>query len=175
MSEGNHGGAADVVTVSTIDKGHQVFYLDSPYFFQSTQLSLQADGIRALPKEQAEIMVDLTSKQIVQAPDPSLRLHSLEQQGNALNLEFSFGEALEKQIGAPSPDTLYFSFADIVDEQGMHYEATRVFPPPGHGRIGYHVEGLIGQHFPKKLTFQLADYPNRLSTGFSLPLAKASQ
>ncbi len=68
---GNSGG----ITISHINEDHFIYYLDSPYFSQSQSLTLKADSLRALSKDQLDLVVDVRAKKLVKAPDNSVRLH----------------------------------------------------------------------------------------------------
>lgn len=77
------------VTASHLDDLRHLLYFESNYFRYPETLRLEADGIRALPKDADRLVLDLENQEIVEKPDDRIALKSLTPVGDGIRAEFS--------------------------------------------------------------------------------------
>lgn len=77
------------VTASHLDDLRHLLYFESNYFRYPETLRLEADGIRALPKDAGRLILDLENEALVEKPDDRIALRSLSPVTDGIRAEFS--------------------------------------------------------------------------------------
>lgn len=157
-----------------ISRQHQhqfLYYLDSPYFSSSRSFTLKADSIRALPKEQLDVVIDVQAKKLVKAPDDAIRLLSFERGEKHAAIEFV---TTVDDLASPGIYSDHLSFATIRDNLGNSFDIDQQtvseMKEKSEASVGMMLEGSFADQKQTSLILHLSDYPKRLQSGFAIPL-----
>jgi hypothetical protein len=143
-----------------------VYNLESYYFAEPQKLYLKADGIRALEKENLQVIIDAKKGTLIQAPDSRLRLEALRQNGNVVGMDFLL--AVEQQ-----DENRFISFMhELKDDRGNEYELDSGSSSSGKYKniqeYSEHFKRNTSKGMPSTYTFTLTNYPTRLQGDFSV-------
>lgn len=156
-------GANNLLSTRTGDKG-LTLHFQSGYFLGSKHLTLKADGIRALDKELAKVVVDLKEGQLLSGPDSSLSLDAIGQSQDGYTvLTFSF-EPKTNGIQEAFPSFAGFSWT-FSDASGQQFQTNMMSALPApydlrskDARVGYQYYLPAGE-YKSPITIELNDYP----------------
>ncbi|MFN7249296.1 MAG: DUF4179 domain-containing protein [Anaerobacillus sp.] len=142
-------------------------YLESNYFTDGKELFLEATSIRALPKDELDVVVDLANKTIVKGPE-LLVLEEMEINGDNYYFEFSV-----KTTEEVDRDRIFSLFnMEMYDEKGKVYEVSdgMSFRKEGDHKksVAFTLQGLEGDY----LHLKLSDYPSRIRDEMKIKLTK---
>ena len=143
-----------------------VYNLESTYFVQPEKLYLKASGIKAIDKDKLEIVIDAKTKKLVKAPDSSLQIKVLRQNGDALGMDFT--------LDVPELDTnrFYSLVSELTDDAGNEYDYVQGTSYSGEKETthsyGYLFKRLTDKGEPSLYKFTLNNYPIRLHGDFSV-------
>lgn len=143
-----------------------VYNLESTYFVQPEKLYLKASGIKAIDKDKLEIVIDAKTKKLVKAPDSSLQIKALRQNGDALGMDFT--------LDVPELDAnrFYSLVSELTDDAGNEYDYVQGTSYSGEKETthsyGYLFKRLTNKGEPSLYTFTLNNYPIRLHGDFSV-------
>ncbi|MCU9615038.1 DUF4179 domain-containing protein [Caldibacillus lycopersici] len=105
------------VSGTTINANEEMLYLESNYFEKPEELYLQFSSIRALDKDQMEVVVDLTKEQLIKKPEELLSLSKVVKEKDIVRLTFSI-----KQTNAFDTNQFYEIFNNrYFDHDGNEY------------------------------------------------------
>jgi len=167
--DGKEWKSTDGVTISQLEEDHVIYYLDSAYFSASEQIRIVADGIRAIPKNQLDVWIDVQSKKLLKAPDDSISLEEFELTDDRATIKFA---VKEDDRNAPGNPTAHLFFSRFTDNLGKHFQATEHIyqSRDNDALIGFTLEEYTFDPNRTFLLLRLSDYPQRLHGDFSIPL-----
>ncbi|OAT82110.1 hypothetical protein A6P54_11475 [Bacillus sp. MKU004] len=141
--------------VSTGDFDKITYYLQSNYFEKPDKLYLAFNSIRALDKDQLEVVVDPSEEKILEAPDD--RLASVKYEDHSLL--FSWDKAYDKVNHITA-------FNSFEDPSGKKHELDQ-FMKIGDKEFGfpYSVNDSLSP-----ITLELQDYPSWIKGDIKIPL-----
>lgn len=154
------------VTASHISDDEITFYLQSNYFDEPKNLSLQFSKLMALDKDQAELVIDTDRKEILKQPDD--QRYELVDIGKG-------GEAGEKKV-------IRFKFRTGYDKYFSHNPFNVMEDANGKEWSGFTTSHLFGdvyeewglelpdQQFANPLTFKLSAHPNWIEGDIKIKL-----
>lgn len=140
---------SDGVTWSNVGEHEREFFLQSNYFNESEQLYLRFNKIRALNKDELEVVVDPELSEIIQAPVDGL-LKEFRRDGGELSFKFAM-EPGQKQLTVPpllygKEDDLYYVESTHEDDRSQTVYIP--YSPRKHGT--------------GPITLTIKDYPARI-------------
>ncbi|WP_167568625.1 DUF4179 domain-containing protein [Brevibacillus migulae] len=166
---GKEWKSTDGLTISQLAEDHVIYYLDSAYFSASEPFRLVADSIRAVPKDQLDVVLDIRSQKLLKTPDDSISLERFETGEDTATIEFAVNE---DDRNAPGNPTAHLFFSSFTDNLGKQFESAEHFYRNGEkqARVGFTLEDYTYAPNRTMLTLRLSDYPARLDGEFSIPL-----
>lgn len=150
-------GIANGITAQHISENEKILYLQSNYFNQPEELYLVFSSIRALDKDELEVVVDLENKMILKAPADGLLTNDVEKNGGDLVFWLSLTEEDDANMGYSLFDHEY------KDSEGNVFHSNTSSTGTNHEektqRIGFVLEN--GEHL-SPITLTIQDYPSRI-------------
>ncbi|QRG70545.1 DUF4179 domain-containing protein [Brevibacillus choshinensis] len=142
------------------------YNLESLYFEQPQKLTLKADGIRALDKDKLQVIIDGKKGTLIKSPDSRLRLTAIRQNENVVGMDFTL--LVDKM-----DEHRFMSFGnELTDNRGNKYESVSSTASSGDTdssqMYGELYKRTTTKGAPDTYSFTLADYPTRLSEGFTV-------
>src|SRR5690625_4846366 len=99
-------------------ENEEILFLQSNFFEQPEELFLQFSSIRALDKDQLDVIVDVEQERLLKSPDDQIELLEVSKRGSRADLKFIIKRAEKYQ-----DDVFYQTFAhQYYDEDGNEYE-----------------------------------------------------
>jgi len=99
-------------------ENEEFIFLQSNFFEQPEELYLQFTSIRALDKDQLEVIVDIEQERLLKSPDAQIELLEVSKRGSRVDLKFVIKRSEKYQ-----DDVFYQTFAhQYYDEDGNEYE-----------------------------------------------------
>lgn len=148
---------ADGAMISNVGQHEHEFFLQSNYFAHAEQLYLQFSNIRALDKNELDVVVDPDSSEIIQAPADGL-LKDFQRQGGLLQFTFQLEQG-QKNLTVP---TLVYKDEVEILSVGTTFE--------DDGEQTVSIPFLPREHGPGPLTLTIKDYPARIHGDIKLKL-----
>jgi len=99
-------------------ENEEFIFLQSNFFEQPEELYLQFSSIRALDKDQLDVVVDVEQERLLKTPDDQIELLEVSKRGSRADLKFIIKRSEKYQ-----DDVFYQTFAhQYYDEAGNEYE-----------------------------------------------------
>ncbi|WEG12009.1 DUF4179 domain-containing protein [Pullulanibacillus sp. KACC 23026] len=140
------------------EDGHQVLFLDSNYFTTPQSLHLKLTKVRAIDKKDKDVVVNLKTKKLIQAPADHLLTLQNAGEGRAV---FELKRTKEDN---PNRDYQIFD-SNFTDASGKSFRikttevSEKADNDPSTEQIELH---LPKKSFKEPVTFHIIDYPTRL-------------
>lgn len=100
------------------NENEEFIFLQSNFFEQPEELYLQFSSIRALDKDQLDVVVDVEQERLLKTPDDQIKLLEVSKRGSRVDLKFVIKRSEKYQ-----DDVFYQTFAhQYYDEAGNEYE-----------------------------------------------------
>ncbi|MFF0830380.1 DUF4179 domain-containing protein [Brevibacillus sp. NPDC003359] len=144
----------------------RVYHLESIYFVEPEKLYLKTDGIRALDKDQLQIVIDAKTGTLKKVPNDRLQLKALRQVDDVVGMDFSLKVP-------PQDNHSHISLGyDLTDDLGNEYDYVQ--------GSSYSTDDASIQNYsmlykrktnkgtPTTYSFPLSSYPERLQGTFSI-------
>ncbi|MBE4910392.1 DUF4179 domain-containing protein [Bacillus luteolus] len=148
-------GISNGISASHLSNNERIIYLQSNYFKKPKELYLEFSSVRALDKDELEVVVDTATNELLKAPKDGM-LSSVEKRGHDL--------AFLLNSSHPSDENFHYSLFshDYRDQAGNEYSSNSSFSSdsPDGKQIGLVLENL---EFTNPLTFTIVDYPSRIT------------
>ncbi|MBO8172124.1 MAG: DUF4179 domain-containing protein [Bacillaceae bacterium] len=143
------------ITASHPDEHRRIIYFQSNYFKKPESLYLQFSAIRALPKDQLDVVVDLEEEKILKAPEDG-RMKKVVMTGMGLTFFVDMDESFQSL-------TLNMFEHQFQDAEGRTHD-TRSFYGSTRSDDGLQESGIMlaNESYASPLTFRLNDYPHLL-------------
>jgi hypothetical protein len=164
--ESSNAGTLEISATHYSDNYWKVF-LESNFFTEGKEVFLEATSIRALPKNELDVVVDLSNKTIVKGPE-RLLLEEMEIDGDNYHFEFSVETTEEVDRDR------HYGLIEMkmTDENGKVYEVSdgMSFRKEGDHKnsVAFTLQGLEGNY----LHLTLSDYPSRIKDEMKIKLTK---
>lgn len=156
------------VIASKISDYEWKLYLESNYFHEAKELYLEASSIRAVRKEEVEVIIDINQKTIINGP-VGLTVHSLESNSNNHNVELLL--KTDKELD----NNRHFSITshEMTNEHGDKYEVadgvgSSRTEGEGDEKIFFSINNFVGDY----LHLTLSDYPARIKDEMKIELLR---
>lgn len=147
----------------------KVYNLESVYFVEPEQLYLKANGIRALEKDQLEVVIDAQKSSFIKVPNDRLQLTALRQVNDIVGMDFS--------LRVPPQDFhAHISIGDgFTDNLGNQYEYVQSTSSTSSTDDSIQEYSLLykrvtNKGMPTQYRFTLSSYPERLTGTFSVQI-----
>ncbi len=148
-------GITSGVSAALPSENERIIYLQSNYFKKPKELYLEFSSVRALDKDELEVVVNTATNELLKAPKDGM-LSSVEKRGHDL--------AFLLNSSHPSDENFHYSLFshDYRDQAGNEYSSNSSFSydSPDGKQIGLVLENL---DFEGPLTFRIIDYPSRIT------------
>ncbi|MFS0554303.1 DUF4179 domain-containing protein [Brevibacillus sp. 179-C9.3 HS] len=147
----------------------KVYHLESIYFVESEKLYLKANGIRALDKDQLQVVIDAKNGTLTKVPNDRLQLKALRQVDDVVGMDFS--------LKVPSQD--YHSHISLgnglIDDLGNEYDYVQGTSSSASDDESIQNYSLLykrktNKGTPSHYSFILSSYPERLQGTFSVEI-----
>jgi hypothetical protein len=156
-----------------------IIYFESNFFKNRKSLTLKGSSIRALPKEDLIVAIDVKNKKLIKAPNDRLRLHDIKPSWEDENtLDFQFVVKVNENDKQDS----YFLFSKaLVNEDGSYKKDTEgnyldigpefisAYPERKEAMSSLHIKKTIIEN-ENIIYLKLTDYPNELIEPFSIKI-----
>ena len=147
------------ISFSDTEPNRYTLYFESNYFAEPNELYLQFSSVRALPKDEVELVVDIDSDEIIQQPSDN-RFTSVTTSFKDIVFEYQSDDSIAH--GA-------ILFSTYFDINGTEYHST--FSHSGERSNNTREIGFeLFSEAKSPLTFTITDYPNRLKQDVRLKL-----
>lgn len=155
------GTIADGITATHRSDARTTYYFQSNYFKKPKRLFLQFDSIRALPKEELDVVVDLEGGQLIKSPQDG-KIKDVALVGPDLRFDVAKDESIKTLM-----DLFGHTYKDATGKTFTINQSFAGGPLDGISEIGV----VIGSE-PKRspLTLTLQDYPNAVGEPVKLRL-----
>ncbi|QPC47624.1 DUF4179 domain-containing protein [Mangrovibacillus cuniculi] len=112
---------------SSGEKDDWIFYTSSPFFENPEELYVVFDGIKAIPKNDMEVIIDVENRKILRSPkDMNLSIKEIEGEQVVLS-----------HIKQNEENTFMSVFGDVVDNLGNEYRISTVSSGEVPGELHY--------------------------------------
>ncbi|AET69090.1 hypothetical protein Desor_3610 [Desulfosporosinus orientis DSM 765] len=163
------GRIANGMTGSKEDEYHETLFFQSNYFTQPQKLYLRGKSIRALDKDKTKLVFDLDQKKIIESP-PGLKFYQVTDNllENVAYMDFllKLNPDLDKLRGY---SVLSFEFTDKAGNsfstKGQGFSTCS--DAPGYDQT-ITISLPLDQDYQSPLTFQIQDYPIRITGKFDI-------
>lgn len=149
----------DGITAEHLSENEQVLFIQSNYFTNPKELFIRFSSIRALDKNQLDVVVDLNKKKIVKGPTEGLTLQNVIRKKETTTVEF-----LIKSKEKRDANHHYQIFDhEYRDETGATYEWNELGSSSGESELEFTQLGVLT--FPaesNQLFLKIIDYPTRV-------------
>lgn len=149
----------DGITAEHLSENEQVLFIQSNYFTNPKELFIRFSSIRALDKNQLDVVVDLNKKKIVKGPTEGLTLQNVIRKKETTTVEF-----LIKSKEKRDANHHYQIFDhEYTDETGATYEWNELGSSSGESELEFTQLGDLT--FPaesNQLFLKIIDYPSRI-------------
>ncbi|QDS34824.1 DUF4179 domain-containing protein [Brevibacillus brevis] len=147
----------------------RIYHLESIYFLEPEKLYLKTDGIRALDKDQLQIVIDAKTKTLTKVPNDRLKLTALRQVDDVVGMDFSL--KVPPQDNHSHISLGYNMTDDLGNEydyvQGSSSSATKDESIQNYSRL---FKRKTNKGTPTHYSFPLSSYPERLQGTFSVEI-----
>ncbi|CAI8758987.1 DUF4179 domain-containing protein [Brevibacillus sp. IT-7CA2] len=147
----------------------RIYHLESIYFVEPEKLYLKTDGIRALDKDQLQIVIDAKTKTLTKVPNDRLKLTALRQVDDVVGMDFSLKVP-------PQDNHSHISLGyDITDDLGNEYEyvqgsSSSATKDESIQNYSILFKRKTNKGAPAYYSFPLNSYPERLQGTFSVEI-----
>ncbi len=165
------GRITNGVTGSKLDENHEVLFFQSNYFTQPRKLFLRSKSIRALNKEDTRVTLDLKREIILEGPpnlvldkvikNPSgedTKLHFLLKTDPVYDQKHGFSIVSHEFIDARGNSFNIKSLGTSIHSDTPRYDQTLIITLPDN------------QSYHSPITFQIQDFPSRISGKFMIQI-----
>lgn len=165
--KGNEWGTIqDGVTMNHISYTKKRVFFQSNFFTVPKELYIRGSGIRALDKDEAEVVIDLDGNGLIKAPDEKLQLKELKLGDKSLFVSF--------KLGSIPPSGSYTEFLSWNGFDGSNQELRREkegrFTRENQDYMEYDYEYTFEMPVKSPVRFPVIDYPNRIEKEFQVPI-----
>ncbi|KAA0550384.1 DUF4179 domain-containing protein [Bacillus sp. BGMRC 2118] len=140
------------------NENEHIVTFESNYFHEPKKLYVEFSSVRAVDKDELEVVVDVENQKILKAPSDE-RFLSVQRSGHDLSF-------LLKNENAQDQNHSYNLFGgDMVDATGATYSiSSRFSSPASDDSNNVQIEGIVlpTLDFANPITLTLSDYPARL-------------
>ncbi|MGG4442014.1 DUF4179 domain-containing protein [Brevibacillus fortis] len=147
----------------------KVYHLESIYFVEPEKLYLKANGIRALDKDQLQIVIDAQTGTLTKVPNDRMKLTALRQVDDVVGMDFS--------LKVPPQDyhSHIFLGNNFTDDLGNEYEyvqGTSSSASSDESIQNYSIlyKRKTNKGMPTHYSFTLSNFPERLQGTFSVEI-----
>lgn len=146
----------------------RIYHLESIYFVEPEKLYLKTDGIRALDKDQLQIVIDAKTGTLTEVPDDRLKLTALRQVDDVVGMDFSLKVP-------PQDNHSHISLGyNMTDNRGNEYDYVQgsTYSTEDASIQNYSVllKRKTNKGTPTHYSFPLSSYPERLQGTFSVEI-----
>ncbi|MGG4452803.1 DUF4179 domain-containing protein [Brevibacillus porteri] len=144
----------------------RVYNLESIYFVEPEKLILKANGIRAIDKDQLQIVIDAKTGTLTKVPNDRLKLTALRQVDDVVGMDFSLKVP-------PQDEHSHISLGyGLTDDLGNEYDYVQgsTYSTDVESIQNYSIlfKRKTNKGTPTSYSFPLSSYPERLQGTFSI-------
>lgn len=150
------GSISNGVSATHLNDNEWIVFLESNYFKKQKELYLEFSSVRAIKKEELEVVVNVDQQKIVKAPSDG-RILSVETTGNDLTFVLMKDPNLDQRY------TYSLFEGEFIDANGVGFSAESHFAY-NQGDSDTQISGVVlpTLDFQNPITLTLSDYPSRL-------------